>query len=376
MNSSSISNESSKKSTKEPKEPKEPKGNTNSDPTNDSASATSSSSNVQIINDIQALQKIEQQLFNSLEENQNLTKDQQKQIIQKINDISQMRIQLYKTLSKMNQSNQVSLNNSNQTLSQQTMAMDIIENELNESKKRLQAMEDQKNNQIRMIEINNYYSQKYAEHTTFLKIVLIMLISLIIITVLKKQNILPSSVYTGLFILIMIIGLLFLFPVAYSLSLRDSMNYQEYYWTFDVSSAPTADTSGNSNDPWVSSTSSNVASSMTCVGQDCCSPGMTYDSTQNMCISNTESFIGMSFQPQDQTRIRGQGQGQGQERAQDRDRQRIHSPPPPQFTENFVNEVLSQPAYMYQYKKPDVTLGWNPQPHQDSSFLSFTPMKI
>ena len=44
--------------------------------------------NIQILNDIQSLQDIEQQLFNSLEENPNLNSEQQKQILQKINNIS------------------------------------------------------------------------------------------------------------------------------------------------------------------------------------------------------------------------------------------------------------------------------------------------
>ena len=43
----------------------------------------SQDNNIQILNDIQSLQDIEQQLFNSLEENPNLSSDQQKQIIQK-----------------------------------------------------------------------------------------------------------------------------------------------------------------------------------------------------------------------------------------------------------------------------------------------------
>ena len=52
----------------------------------------------QILNDIQSLQTIERQLFSSLEENTSLTVDQQKEIIEKINNISKMRINLYETI--------------------------------------------------------------------------------------------------------------------------------------------------------------------------------------------------------------------------------------------------------------------------------------
>ena len=45
----------------------------------------------QILNDIQSLQTIEQELFNSLEENTGLTTEQQKKVVEKINGISKMR---------------------------------------------------------------------------------------------------------------------------------------------------------------------------------------------------------------------------------------------------------------------------------------------
>ena len=116
----------------------------------------------QILNDIQSLQSIEQQLFNSLEENTGLTTDQQKKMIEKINNISSMRVNLYKTLNGVNSFFQSSLANSKGTLTEQTAAIDIVEKELNTSKKRLKILEEERNNKIRLVEINDYYGQKYA----------------------------------------------------------------------------------------------------------------------------------------------------------------------------------------------------------------------
>ena len=113
--------------------------------------------NTQILNDIQSLQTIEQQLFSSLEENTGLTSEQQQKLVEKINDISKMRINLYKTLNGVNNFFQNALANSKGTLVGQTSAIDIVEKELNSSKKRLQALEEEKNNKIRLVEINNYY---------------------------------------------------------------------------------------------------------------------------------------------------------------------------------------------------------------------------
>ena len=114
----------------------------------------------QILNDIQSLQTIEQQLFSSLEENTGLTTEQQQKMVEKINDISKMRINLYETLNNVNSFFQNALANSKGTLLEQTTAIDIVEKELNTSKKRLKILEEEKNNKIRLVEINNYYGEK------------------------------------------------------------------------------------------------------------------------------------------------------------------------------------------------------------------------
>ena len=75
-------------------------------------------------------QTIEQQLFNSLEENTGLTTDQQKKIVEKINNISNMRVNLYKTLNEINNFFQNNLANSKGLLTEQTAAIDIVEKEL------------------------------------------------------------------------------------------------------------------------------------------------------------------------------------------------------------------------------------------------------
>lgn len=248
-------------------------------------------SNTQILADIQSLQNIEQDLFNSLEQTTNLTTQQQEEIIKKINDISKMRINLYQTLNNVNNFFQSALSNSKGTLTEQTSAIDIVEQELNTSKKRLKALEEEKNNKIRLVEINDYYGQKYAEHSDLMKIIIAMLLPILILAILFNKGILPSAVYYILLIIISIIGSIFLVKRFLSIINRDSMNYQEYAWHFNPGNAPKASTS-DLTDPWAS----NKGPSLTCIGDACCSDGLVYDSTLNQCtISTTESFMNNVF---------------------------------------------------------------------------------
>jgi hypothetical protein len=246
--------------------------------------------NEQILNDIQSLQQMEQQLFSNLESNPNLTTDQQQQIIEKMNQLSNMRVNLYQTLNGLSNYYESAMNNSMGSLNQQAIAVGIIENELNSSKKRLRILEEEKNNKIRLVEINNYFGDKYAEHSQLMIIVVLTLLPIIILAFLNNKGILPDTIYYILVVIISLIGAYFFWNRFGSIIMRDNMNYQEYNWHFDPNavSTSTTTTSSSTSDPWVSA---NVASQATCVGDACCSPGLTYDASMNQCVSGTESFI-------------------------------------------------------------------------------------
>lgn len=252
--------------------------------------------NEQLLNDIQSLQKIEQQLFDSLETNTNLTAKQQQQIIEKMNQLSNMRINLYKTLSGVNNYFQNALTSSQGTLTGQTAAIGIVENELNQSKRRLAILEAEKNNKIRLVQINDYYGDKYAEHSNLMKIIILTLVPVILLAILNSKGFLPNTIYFILIVIIAAIGGYFFWIRFGSIITRDNMNYQSYDWYFDASKAPSASGSSDS-DPWAST---NVG---TCIGSACCSDGQTYDESLDQCLvtstlqtttttnSTTEGFI-------------------------------------------------------------------------------------
>jgi hypothetical protein len=246
-----------------------------------------SQNNEQILNDIQSLQQMEQQLFNNLETNTSLTPAQQQEIVEKMNQISNMRINLYQTLSGVNTFFQSALSSSVGTLQEQTVAIGIVENELNKAKKQLKALEAEKNNKIRLVEINDYYGDKYAEHSQLMKIIIFTLVPVIILAILNNKGILPNMIYYGLLAIICIIGGYFFWTRYFSIITRDNMNYQEYDWYFNANSAPTT-SSTTTSDPWLSNMDLG-----TCIGQSCCSTGQTWDPTINQCIgtSTVETFM-------------------------------------------------------------------------------------
>jgi hypothetical protein len=235
--------------------------------------------NQQVLENISQLQSQEKQLYDSLD-NVTLSSDQKQQIINKINEISQMRMNMYSGMKDMYSYYQKNVTASRTTLGQEVAAIDILENELNESKRRLNLLEDQKYNKLRLVEINTYYGKRYNAHSKLMKTIVITCIPLIILAILANNGILPSNLYVFLSGLVIVIGVVFIGLQLIDMSNRDNMNWDEYNWYFDKSKAPSDTTEGTATDPW-------QKGSLTCIGSACCYDGSTYDDTLNICVPNS-----------------------------------------------------------------------------------------
>ena len=125
-----------------------------------------------IITNIQNLQNIELDLFDSLEKgivSNTLNSEDKIKLTDQISKVSDMRVNLFTNLNKINQHYQGGVLNSGDVISNQLDALNIIEKELNESKIRFKIIEEDKNNKLRQVEINTYYGEKYADHTSIMK---------------------------------------------------------------------------------------------------------------------------------------------------------------------------------------------------------------
>jgi len=236
-------------------------------------------SNSETLNYIQELQTIEQGIFTNLEQNgSSMTEAEQNQLLTQMNDISQMRINLYQSLSGMNNIFQNALSNSRETLDEQIVAIQIVENQLNDAKARLKSLEEEKNNNIRNIQINDYYSERFNQHAKLMKIIVIMLIPIIVLAFLYNKGFLPPVIYYSLLVLIVVVGFYFIFITYNSMMRRDNMNYQQYAWPFNPNDAPNSSGNGDNNSPW------SVGSTKLCIGPQCCTQFEMFDVSLNKCI--------------------------------------------------------------------------------------------
>jgi hypothetical protein len=247
-----------------------------------------SEKNDQVIQNIKMLQATEMKLYDSLENN-SLSTDQKKLIIDQINQISQMRINLYSGLKDTYSGYQQNVSSSRNMLSDQLVSIDFIEDQLNESKRRLNLLEEQKNNKIRLVEINTYYGKQYNAHKEIMQIIVIMCIPILILNILANKELIPSKINILINIIIIVFGLTVIGFKIIDLSNRSNMNFDEYSWYFNKEDAPKI----APIDPLISNVENNDLSSdpwgmrmptVTCVGAECCYDNSVYDKMKNKCI--------------------------------------------------------------------------------------------
>jgi hypothetical protein len=252
-----------------------------------------------LLTDIQTLQSIEKDLVNYLETSSPDDNSQQTQIIEKINQITTMRSNLYTTLQELNNTYKNQVITTQGSLVEQQMAVNIVEKELFETKKRLKKFENEKNNNIRLIQINNYYSEKYAEHTQLIKLFFYVLIPILIITILYHKALLPlpPTLFYAIIIIISIIGGYYICRKFVSIWSRDNMDYSQYQFPMNVQNAP-SNSVVSTDDPWLTTSNAGI-----CIGSLCCSNGQIYDTSNNICVidpsynitTTTEAFVNNVF---------------------------------------------------------------------------------
>jgi hypothetical protein len=231
-----------------------------------------------LLDDIQQLQDLEKSLLDTLDTNTNLTSDERIAILEKINSISDMRTNLYSALNNIN-GYYDSLNSAtSSSMSDQSSAIKIIEEQLNKTKMSLMDYETDKNNKLRLIEVNSYYSQRYSEHAKIMKILIYTLAPIILLSIISNAGLIPYSVFILLLIIISVYGGVLFFNTLLSIWSRDSINYQQYLWSFNKNSAPTPIVNdGTNSNPW------GFPNLGTCVGADCCSSDTYYDTESDTC---------------------------------------------------------------------------------------------
>lgn len=248
-----------------------------------------------LLKNISQLQKTETDLYKQLENASAVNDtDKQESIVNKINEMSTIRMSMFKELDAMYKSLQGRVSQSRIDLVDQLTVTGVMETELNNAKVTLNSLRKDKDNKMRMVEINTYYASKYKAQSDLMKLVVILCIPLLVIAILTKKQWISSKIGLSLAGIIIVVGLLLITKRLYDILRRNNMNYDEYEWLWDPDSLdPTV---YEYDKEQIQGITADIDASLNigCIGSECCSVGTKYDTSTQRCVLSKESFSGLN----------------------------------------------------------------------------------
>lgn len=240
---------------------------------------------------LQELQTSEANLYQVLTDNAQrvasgiqpqLTEQEVNSILQQIQALSSSRTSLYNDLDQLYQEQAGYSKEATQALAQQTMSLQLFEKDLNKSKQALSKLQDDKYNQLKMVEINTYYSKKSQAQTSLMKWTLV--VGLVILVCILSKRVIGGAgdVLTSI---AMIIGGVILSRKIYDMYSRRSDIYDEYDWMI----TPNANNTSYMGAESIFDVSGSLMPYF-CYENSCCSTGTTYVDGSG-CVADSVNVI-------------------------------------------------------------------------------------
>lgn len=233
----------------------------------------------------------------SVSTNNNINNASVESIINRINQLSQIRMSLYKSLNYTYKSLQKNVNNTRKDLVDLLTVVSLVEEDLNNAKAQLNQLYDMKNNKMRMVQINTYYGKQYKAQAGLMKLSIFVGVLLLILAILRK-SILPEIIANVLLGIVFALGGFFIIRKWLDISRRDNMNFDAYNWQFNPDTQiPTVyDYNMDKLNGLISDVKGVTMpgfNGLDCIGNACCTAGMMYDSAQRKCIKTAapETFV-------------------------------------------------------------------------------------
>lgn len=246
----------------------------------------------QTLENIRQLQNMEKDLYTSLDttvSGRSISTEERQRVIGRINELSQMRMSLYKGMKDMYLFLQTNIKDTRNSLVNDITNIGVVEGELNNAKRQLKLLEKEKYDKLRMVEINTYHSERYAAQSGLMKIIILTCIPLLIVAILKNKGFIPENISNLVIAVIAAIGIILFIYSFIDIMRRDNMNFQAY--DYGGARSDTKD-EGDQSESGVFAKDKDKSELEPCVGKDCCTDGMIFNPEKQECQDIEEGMVG------------------------------------------------------------------------------------
>jgi len=188
-----------------------------------------------LVQNIKELQAFEKTQFNKLQalKTSKVAPGDQDKIIAEINQLSSLREKLFSELKLLLTQEQCSLSNDRYDLADQLSLLAITEKSLNNIKGSASGLKQSRDNKLRMVEIMNYETERYASHKNVFKNIAFCALGVLVSVLLVNKGF--KNIGNAGIILSIVIAVILTANKIYDNWSRNQMNWNRYNWTFDKS---------------------------------------------------------------------------------------------------------------------------------------------
>jgi hypothetical protein len=186
----------------------------------------------------------------------------------KIQELKDNNIELTAGINQIN-ANAGELDDNIQTINDLTnYTSGIITSESILTSERLAKMKNESSNKMRMVQINNYYANKYNDQSEIMKIIIVTCVIVLILWYIN--TIVESSIFYVLIAIVVAIGVIIIFWKSYYLMLRNNIDYNQFDFDVKPTKLPKIDSKIVSGTTGPSSMSAGDTGARTCSNSECC----------------------------------------------------------------------------------------------------------
>jgi hypothetical protein len=246
-----------------------------------------------LLNNIQKLQAAEQDLIDKLDKYTSASGYISGDPIvvdleRNINAIADARIALFKNISSNANVLQTGVSQSRIDLVAQTTLLQVVEDQLNQAKRKIEQLHNRNDTKMRMVQINTYYGQRYEAQSNLMKKLILICVPVLILFILKKKSLIPETISNYLIGITIAVGAYIIMRSVWDIMTRSNMEFNEYDWKYQSpdGKVPTIWQFNKENFFKFDNLLKNLMANLgICVGKTCCAPGLSFNEDTQQCVS-------------------------------------------------------------------------------------------
>jgi hypothetical protein len=160
----------------------------------------------------------------------------------------------------------------------------INDTEGSNTEKVYEELNQENRDKLRKIKMNDYNTKTYVEYSGILKFIVLLIVIMIPFLLLAKYEIMNTNLSLTIVVVISFIGFVNVLYRLYLLYMKDNKDFDKDRIPYDRQAAELL------NQGKMKPKGGIGGFGITCIGEQCCTDGMSYDSTKNRCFATSENF--------------------------------------------------------------------------------------